>query len=182
MQRKCPNCGHDVEEPPGSSLTGDYCPDCGALMTEFKAKGGFCLYAFLASVLLLALSGSLIMGLMGACLIALGGVEGTPRSQVLLPGILIIIGALVVGGLCIWGITKLDSKRSSWKYSLFTFLLLSGFILSLGVGFMSANALFSDINNSSGLPWQYILNDALFSFGAIVAGGLCIWGLTKIKQ
>ena len=107
MQRECPNCGHDVEMLPISSPTGDYCPDCGALMTGFNSKGGFCLYAFLASILLLVLSGSVLMGLMGACMIVLGGIENTPRSQVLLPGILIIVAAIVVGGLCVRGMNKI---------------------------------------------------------------------------
>lgn len=107
MQRKCPNCGHDVEIQPVPSLTGDYCPDCGALMTEFKARGGFCLYSFLAAILLLALSGSVLLGLMGACMIAFGGIGGPSRSQVLLPGILIIVGSIVVGGLCVRGMNKI---------------------------------------------------------------------------
>lgn len=108
MQHKCPNCGHDVEMPPVASPTGDYCPDCGALMTEFNSKKSSCIYAFLMLMLILVFVGSLGMGLLGACFILIGASDVPyTGSQYLLPGILIIAGAIVVGGLCIWGMNKI---------------------------------------------------------------------------
>jgi len=108
MQRKCPNCGHDVEMPPVASPTGDYCPDCGALMTEFNSKGGSWKYALLTSLLLIGLFLCFGVGFMGACSFFLdeGGTFPTTR-QYFLNDILIIAGAITVGGLCIWGLTKI---------------------------------------------------------------------------
>lgn len=107
MQRKCPNCGHDVEMPPVASPTGDYCPDCGALMTEFSSKGNSWKIILLTLLLVLLLLGSLGMGFLGACFLLLGGIESTSGSGFFLPGILILAGAIVVGGLCIWGLTRI---------------------------------------------------------------------------
>lgn len=107
MQRKCPNCRHDVEMSPVASPTGDYCPDCGALMTEFNSKGNSCLPILLALVLVLVLLGSLGMGFLGGCLILIGGIEGSSSSEVILPGLLIFAGAVAVGGLCIWGLIRI---------------------------------------------------------------------------
>jgi len=107
MQRKCPNCGHDVEMPPVASPTGDYCPDCGALMTTFNSKGNSGQVVLLTLLLVFVLLGCLGMGFLGACFLLLGGIESTSSSEFLLPGILIIAGAIVVGGLCIWGLTRI---------------------------------------------------------------------------
>jgi uncharacterized paraquat-inducible protein A len=107
MQRKCPNCGHDVEIPPVASPTGDYCPDCGALMTEFNSKGNSWKVILLSVLLGIILLGSFAIGLFGACLILIGGIGGTPSVGGLMPGVLIFAAAIAIGVLCIWGLTKI---------------------------------------------------------------------------
>jgi uncharacterized paraquat-inducible protein A len=107
MQHKCPNCGHDVEMPPVASPTGDYCPNCGALLTEFNSKGNSWKVILLSMLLGIILLGSFAMGLFGACLILIGSIGGTPSIGVLMPGVLIFVAAIVIGVLCVRGLTKI---------------------------------------------------------------------------
>ena len=107
MQRKCPNCGHDVEMPPVANPTGDYCPDCGALLTEFNPKSSSWKACLFSGVLVLILLGSLCVGFLGACLAIFSGFPGDLQSSGgLVSGLLILAGAVVVGGLCFRALIK----------------------------------------------------------------------------
>jgi hypothetical protein len=94
----CPNCGAVIESRP------PFCPQCGASLSGTPSKSNGCL--IIGAQIVLALV-AIVLGLGGACFVLLGGAEMKQGGS----GIFGVgLGAVVIAGLCIWGIIRLAKR------------------------------------------------------------------------